>query len=241
MQKVIIKLGVVFTLITLFSLPQQVNAFGIGVYIPVHGSGGGNGTLSWDSFEYNDVDFDFDSDHAGIFGIVLDTKLARRGVFNYRINLGLERGTNDYITNDDGDFNRYVFDNTFGFGIVQTRVIRLWLGPQLRIAAISSTDEGDSYTMEFSGAEFGLAPVLGINVNLGRVITLAADMGYRFSGLAGSWDYSDDYYGSSNGTFTMSEKTFFFNLSFIFRMGDVFDGGASDYDEDKPDYDEEYY
>jgi len=232
----------VIVLSLFFLLPNNAFSFGIGIYSPVFGTGSGDGTLSFDDFD-DETDFDFESDHGGIIGIVLDTRVARRGTFNYRLHLGVERGDNDYMV-DDGAFNRYVLDNTFGFGVVQTRVVRVWLGPQLRLAAISHTDDENDYTFEVSGVEFGLAPVLGVNVNIGRVMTIAAELGYRFSGLAGSWEYSYsdfEYDYSNTGTFSMSERTFFINLAVIFRVGDVFDSGYEDVDDEKPDYDQDYY
>lgn len=241
MQKLLIKLVVVIALIAVISLPQNANAFGIGIYLPVYGSG--SGTL--DFIDYDESEFDYDWDYDGGFGIVLDTKVARRGLFNYRLNLGMANASQKYGSTLDG-FKYYMMDHTFGFGVVQTRVVRVWLGPQIGLALMSYEDNNDYSDNSWNAVGFTFAPVLGANFNFGRMFTVAMDMGYKFSSFAGTAEttYYDSSYGydvTDSDSFTQSQQGFFINLSLILRIGDVFDGGASDYDEDKPDYDEEYY
>lgn len=238
MQKVIFKLGVVIMLITLFSLPQQGNAFGIGIYIPGYGSS--TGTLT--QIDYDDNEVEYDLEYGGGFGIVLDTKVARRGLFNYRLNLGMVNASQTYgneeYSNTLEGFKYYMMDHTFGFGVVQTRVVRVWLGPQIGLDYMSYEDSNDYGDINWNAVGFTFAPVLGANFNFGRVFTAALDMGYKFSSFAGTAEttYTDD-----SESFTQSHNGFFINLSLIMRIGDYFDGGVSDYDDDKPDYDEEYY
>lgn len=233
MQKVLLKLGLVITLFVLLMLPQQGNAFGIGIYVPVFGAGGGT-VSEIDS----DFDFDYDMNYAGGFGIVLDSKVAKNGLFNYRLNIGLINGADD-----TEDYKYYVIDNTFGFGIVRTRFVRLWLGPQVRLAYMDYSEESSYGTFSVSGVGFGIGPVLGANFNFGPVFTVGLDLGYRISSYVGSteYEYEEYSYGSDSADYTQSENIFFVNLSLIFRIGDVFGGSTKVYDDDKPNYDEEYY
>lgn len=246
MHKLLIKLTVIIGLIAVISLPKNANAFGIGIYLPVYGSGSGTFTL----VDYDDAKVDYDWEYNGGFGIVLDTKVAKRGLFNYRLNLGMVNtnqtfGDADYSNTLEG-FKYYMFDNTFGFGIVQTKIVRVWLGPQLGLAFMSYKDSDDYSDNSWNAVGFTFAPVLGANFNFGRMFTVAMDMGYKFSSFAGTAEstYYDDSYGydvTDSDSFTQSHKGFFINLSLILRLGDVFDSGVSDYDDDKPNYDEEYY
>jgi len=233
MQKTLFKFGVIFTLIALFSLPQQGNAFGIGIYIPAFGTG--SVTYSYTN-SYDTYESEYDTRYAGGLGIVLDTRVARNGVFNYRLNLGFYNATNIYSSDwEYEDFKFYVMDHSFGFGVVRTRLMRIWIGPQVRLAYHTQPNDD-------SLIGFGLGPVLGANFNFGRVFTVALDLGYRVSAYAGTSESEDEYgYGSETETFTRTENLFFINLSVLFRLGDVFERAYDDADDDKPDYDEEYY
>ncbi len=205
----------------LLTLPQRANAFGIGVFVPVYGTGGG--TYTWDD-EGNETDYDLS--YSGGFGIVLDTKVAKKGLFNYRLNLGYHKATHTYNDYDVEDFKYYTMDHSFGFGIVKTRFLRLWMGPQLRLAYMNYEISDDSGTYSQYGLGFGIAPVLGANFNFGKVFTVAMDLGYRFSSYAGTAEFDGSYYDTND--FTKSSQTFFVNLSLIFRIGDYYEDDAID-------------
>jgi hypothetical protein len=66
--------------------------------------------------------------------VVMDTAVAKNQLFNHRLSLEcyntIER--RDYlIYNYSYSLNRLVLANTFGFGFIRTRFVRLWAGPQL--------------------------------------------------------------------------------------------------------------
>ncbi len=233
MQKKLLSILAALLITILFAVPKQGHSFGMGIYVPFGGGGGTMTITDWVS----DNEFDFDTKYEGGFGIVLDTKIARDGLFNYRLNLGFINGTNtlkdyymDIILSRD-DYKYYVMDHTFGFGVLRNSFMRLWLGPQIRLAIMNMEEEkeaiDDSYTQSIYGIGFGLAPVIGANFNFGPVFTAAIEIGYRISSYAGTWEF--DGYSSSTGwvniseDFTTSENMFFINFSLLFRMGDNYD------------------
>lgn len=224
MQKKVLSILTIMLITVLFALPQQGYGFGMGIYVPF-GTGSGTFTLT----DLSDVELNYDGTYAGGFGIVLDTKIARDGLFNYRLNLGVINGSNTYEggTEQNG-YKYYTLDNSFGFGVVRTSWLRLWIGPQIRIAYMNMEDNSNGYTEKINGVGFGFAPVIGANFNFGPVFTAALDLGFRFSSYAGTWDYEgyneySGYYDTWNESFTRSENMFFINFSLLFRMGDNYD------------------
>ncbi len=219
--------------IILLALPQNSNAFGIGIFIPAYGSGSGTYTNT-----NTDYKTDYDLSYSGGLGIVLDTRVAKKGLFNYRLNLGYYNATHSFGGFDADGYKYYSMDHTFGFGIVKTRFLRLWLGPQLRIAYMNRGESYDYGTYNEYGLGFGLAPVLGANFNFGKVFTVALDLGYRFSTYAVTAE-SDTDYDYSTDDYTKSGQNFFINLSLIFRMGDYYE--ADNVDNAKEETPDDFY
>ena len=203
----------------MFCLPSISSAVGLGIYIPTVGSGTSTVKINDEDYEIDGVD----NSHFG-FGFVLDTKVANPGVFNYRLHIGYESfdlGNKGMVDLED-NFSRFSIDNTFGFAVLQSSVVRLWLGPQIRISYMGYSDDYNDINM----IGFGFAPVLGANFNMGRVFTLAPELGYRFSIFAGTNSYSyEDFYGSysEDTDFTVNGSEFYIKLNIIFRISDYYD------------------
>ena len=177
------------------------------------------------------VDYDLYDGDASHFGInfVFDSNVAKNSVFNYRLNAGVEFFEHSYdATYDYGylytetEYNegiRIITDHTFGFGIVKSRVVRLWLGPNIRFGFVSADEAGLCV-----GA--GLT-ALGLNFNFGPVFTLGVEAGYQFYADlyfddVVSNEYVEDYYlyeGSSSGANNM----FVLKISILFRIHDTYD------------------
>ncbi|HEY6000653.1 MAG TPA: hypothetical protein VI078_15305 [bacterium] len=180
--------GLVLALLALVTvslcLPTAARAVGIGVGVDVKG-----GTLSLDE---PDEDYDF---KATGLNFVLDTNVAADRIFNYRLALGYERETvEDGQGNRDLKIDRMVMTNTFGFGVVRTAPFRLWIGPQISLAYGYDSD----FNGDFQDFGIGIGPALGVNFNLGPVVTLGLEAGYEFSGYSWETDY-DDGDGTRNG------------------------------------------
>lgn len=231
MGKIINKL-VICAILVLFCMPFNSMATGLGIYIPTVGSGSTSLDIS-SSDLFEDHTINPDISHFG-FGFVLDTKVANPGVFNYRLNIGYESVTLDF--NDDpgyldynyfinDKFSRYSIDNTFGFAVLQSEIVRLWLGPQIRLSYMRFNREFESGNLNINLINFGIAPVLGANFNLGGVFTLAPELGYRISIYGGSLSISDILIMSDNSydeNWSLSAKEFYLKLNIIFRINDYY-------------------
>ena len=105
--------------------------------------------------------------------------------------------------------------NTFGFGVYRNEKVRLWIGPRLNI-------QFSEYTHDFfpgeDGGEFGIgiAPATGVNVSLGRVVSLAADIDYKQAFVTGSKTSNTGHgYGGVNEGVTA-------RFYVLFKFGETF-------------------
>lgn len=215
----------IFIFCFIIILSTSLYAVGLGIAFPY-----GTGNTDYDIY-------DADASQIGI-NFIFDTNVAKQSVFNYRLNVGVEFFNHDweyeyyyydyyygyssydylYGTNEG---IRIVTDHTFGFGIVKSRVVRLWLGPTVRFGYIT----GDYAGITLGG---GLT-LLGLNFNMGPVFTLALEAGYLFdadiyfdgveideySYNAGTWVYESSDAGINN--------MFVAKLSILFRINDTYD------------------
>ena len=178
-------------------------AIGLGIYAT---GGGGTADLTEDWEEDTDwsrLDTDGDTRYFG-GGFVLDTNVAKDRVFNYRLNVGYEgakyeadkiinevtdENLTDAIDNYEIDMNRFVFDNTFGFGVFRNRSVRIWLGPQVRFGYITGEGDykinGETRRLDLWGGIAGIGAVGGANIHAGDTVSLGVDIGYRYSGYFG--------------------------------------------------------
>ncbi len=120
-------------------------------------------------------------------GITFDTNIGKNRLFNYRLSLESVRLQIDEINGQkcqgDCTSTRLSMVNTFGFALIQSREIRLWIGPRFNFATnnengsgtSTSRDNVDSYT------EFSLGLATGVNFNINRAFALAVDIDYRAS------------------------------------------------------------
>jgi hypothetical protein len=218
MKKIIIILSLLF----IFPLwAASAYAIGVGMYIPL---GAGVSEHSIDRDDSPDLKFDYDTSYHGL-GFVLDSNLAGKSTFNYRLNVGFERGEYDPDKNDDGltdsfDYERFTVDNTFGFAVVQTETIRLWVGPRIRVAYLNSDEYGNNEELKALG--FGLGPVVGVNFNIGPTATFCIDSGYRFTKYYGNNNDSNKY-NRHDSNYNSDDEELFINFSVIFRINDVYE------------------
>ncbi len=111
--------------------------------------------------------------------LVVDTAVAKNQLFNYRLSLECYNTTErrDYlIYNYTCSLNRLVLANTFGFGFIRTRYIRVWAGPQFTIS-YEFRNRNNSILDSVMYNKIG--SVLGINFHTGEDTTLAFEVGFR--------------------------------------------------------------
>jgi hypothetical protein len=205
----------VICFVTLFGI--SLYAGGLGIAFPF-----GTGSTDYDIYEAD----------ASQFGInfVFDSNVAKRSVFNYRLNFGVEIFNHEYEYDYyDYYWDYYVYgtgsvegikivtDHTFGFGIVKTSVVRLWLGPNVRFGFIAA-DESSGISLG------GGLTALGLNLNFGPVFTLGLEAGYLFNADIFFDDviYEDTYYSYESSSAGLSNM-FVAKLSILFRIHDTYD------------------
>lgn len=205
----------------LLAMPIVASAAGMGVYIPISAGDSGSYTQDYDNSLLADRDIDIDYKASAGLGLAFDSNIGKDSLFNYR--LGLEFMKQEIDSEDgvactgDCDFGtRINMVHTFGFGVLRTQTVRLWVGPRINIAY--DWDTGDNGYARV-GLEFGVAPAVGVNVNLGRVVSLGADLDYRFATTAGAWDSDISIDG---GSYSGSTRGATARLYVLFRFGEQF-------------------
>ena len=204
----------VFLLCSFF--PADAMAVGLGFNVSA-----GGGSTDWEAEDWWGDSYDvFDTDDSRVgFGFIFDTTVAKDRLFNYRLNIGTEAV--DYETEGGSTFETsgWFMAHDFGVGIVRKKSLRLWIGPELRI----SHSEGELDTDNSSSIDvitIGIGPVLGLNLNLGRTVTLAFKVGALAMSSLGTWEfvdpwgYEDEFDLNGDGSHT------FANVGIIFRLGD---------------------
>lgn len=202
-----------FVLIVLVFFASNAHAIGFGFNLT-----GGGGSTDWEANHEWDSswDFDFDTDDKrGGIGFIFDTAVAKDTLFNYRLNIGSEAV--DYETDGGGTFETtgWFMAHDFGFGIVRKGRLRLWVGPEVRL----SYSEGEmdiNKDWEMNVFSIGVGPVVGLNVNFGKTLTLALKAGALSMGSGGILEdnfWEDEYNLEGSGSYS------FVNVGLIFRIG----------------------
>jgi len=193
--------------------PITASASGMGVYIPFTPSQSDTVSLGSSSTEYTR---NFNSG-AG-FGVAFDSNIGKDKLYNYR--LGLEYGSADFSDNPELTKSTFNVVNTFGFGVYRNSRVRLWVGPRLNI---QFSKYAHSTNPNYGGGEFGIgiAAATGINVSLGRVVSLAADIDYRNAVVAGSHDYTSTY-GTSSSSYSGVNSGVTARFYVLFKFGETF-------------------
>jgi len=213
----------------LLTMPLVGSAAGMGVYVPFSIGDSASVTVSEDNFD-TDYDTDIDYKSAAGIGLVFDSNIGKDKLFNYRVGIEYQKTSRDTYSDEYGsgsctqfcDMTRLNLVQTFGFGVLRTKMVRLWVGPRINIAwNYQSTDYNTGYytnTYTEAAFEFGVAPAVGVNVNLGKLVSLAFDVDYRFAGVVGAYDDGELDSGTYSGGTTGTTARF----SVLFRFGETF-------------------
>jgi len=180
------------SLVGLLFATMTSNAFavGMGFFGTLEGGSGDDWELEAPGGStFGDLDVD-----VGRFGVgfVFDTAVAKDKLFNYRLNAAIV-GVDLELTSDrfpgdnaDVDLVGLALDNTFGFGVLRSEKVRLWIGPRVRVGFYTGDVEDDDVT----AAEFGIGGVFGANFHVSPVVSLGVETGFMISGYAGEVETS---------------------------------------------------
>jgi hypothetical protein len=187
----------------------DAHAIGLGFYGRY-----GAGSETWKFDEYSGS-YSKDTPRYG-FGFLFDTTVARNSLFNYQFNLG-------YHQEEVKPFSPQLkltgisMTHDFGFGVVRSREVRFWLGPELKF----SYGSGSRSVWDYYKLDFGIGPVLGVNLHLGPVVTLSLKGGYLFDLGVGYAECKGSSCGPDSN-FNSNGGEPFINFAIIFRINDNF-------------------
>ena len=192
----------------------QGNAFalGLGFYGTLQA-----GEADWDFENITGPDTSYDGgDMTRLgFGFVLDTAVLKDKLFNYRLNVGFERFDADLgSTPITAELVGIAADSSFGFGVLRTEDIRLWVGPRVRVAAYGGDFNNDS-SIDIALIEFGVGGVFGANFKVGPTVVLGVETGFMFSGYSGERENAF----SADTDFDGDSASLFLNGVVLFRLG----------------------
>ncbi len=198
-----------------------VHAFGLGLFGNFDG-----GKMIWEGYPATFMNY------GG--GFVMDTNLAGDQVFNYRLELGFSNLRTPYEVKEWDliptmiasymmgtifpveKYETY-YENSlalttvhyFGFGVVRSKNVRFWLGPQITIGGMLTN---------LTGFIAGIGFAMGLNINIGDVFTLSFVGSGRYIGGVRFFSYQGTTYsqGGYGGDGMIT-------VGFIFRIpGDTY-------------------
>ena len=205
-------------LLGLVFLFGAVDAMAIGIG-PYAGFEFGKASLKSTDDDAGDA-IDFKTNHYTV-GFFLDTATRRDNLFNYRLNVGVD--LMGIRPDDELDFGRdpekvsgWGFDmkHTFGFGVFRSEMVRVWLGPAIKLYYASLSKE-DSWLGDESLSVLGIGggPEVGVNINLpGGLFTVALSGGYNYNYVVASVS-GEDF--TAHGP----EHMFYFQIAPVFNFG----------------------
>jgi hypothetical protein len=181
----------------------QAHAVGLGFSV-------GTGSETWS----NDVGYNGDRDVSNV-GFLLDTAVSRHKTFNYRFTFMKEKNT---AQGSGVDLEGYATIHDFGFAVLNTREVRLWIGPELKVGYYKHLSFSNSSVDSGSATGVGVGPVIGINVNLPRVASFSVTAAYYLIGAYnGDFDYASSY---ATGSFDVDSSGLYLTASVLFRTNE---------------------
>jgi len=200
----------------LLTMPAVIHAGGLGIYVPISLGDTMDVTVTPDFGSKQDYDQTTNFDTSTGFGLTYDSNLGKDELYNYRLGVewmdrtvdSVSANGNTYNCKNDCDMFRFQVVQTFGFGVLRTEMVRLWVGPRINVGYnYNDTTTGGVESSEVN-FELGIAPAVGVNLNFGRWFAVAADLDYRFAYTGGgrttktilsNSENTASYSGSNNG------------------------------------------
>ena len=212
----------------LIASPLTLSAAGIGLYVPYSLGDTADVTVTPDN---SGSDYDLTTKYKPTpgFGLMFDSNLGKDKLFNYRLGLEFMNRTVDTVdgravdcSGDECDMFRFQVVQTFGFGVLRTEMVRLWVGPRLNLGYNYKSNEYSFGTNTNVNFEIGIAPAVGVNLNFGRYFAISADLDYRFAGIAGASTSDSNIGSSTTNSYTGSNNGATLRAAAIFKFGEDF-------------------
>ena len=200
-------------------VPVAIQAEGLGVYVPFSIYAQSDITTNPDNvFGGRERGIIADYDPAFGLGMMYDTNVGENRLLSYRAGLEyLNVGVDNVNGIESSRSNKRLdFINTFGFGIVRSEHLRLWIGPRINLAW--NRGFGGIETTS-SSMEIGAAFAVGTNIELSRELVLGMDIDYRLAFVTG--DYDSDGTNSS-GSFIGGIDGSTVRIYMIYMFGETF-------------------
>jgi len=149
-------------------------------------------------------------------GFVLDTNVAKKNTFGYRLLLQYTSGDLDSTDNNNVTTlkkHKYDMIHNFAFGVVQKPGFKWWVGPRINMQIEHVSGSNISYQNSWG---FGIGAATGVNFMVAERIALGADLAYQGAIMFGSQSDTNGYsssFGTSKGLTTQ------FYLLFVFGEG----------------------
>lgn len=212
-MKNVFAISLLYFLIFLVHLPNTNYSAEIGLYFSPFNTG--KASVDWDDENINTNNWNIS--YWGV-GIVYNDQVDKKGTFKYLMNFGYEKI--NYIEkrsqgNTHSSKHRLKIDNTLGISVIKSGSLCLWFGPQLRLAFEGFPSVKSSFIDDGGALGIGIAPVMGVNINLGNAKSISFDFGYRNNRYAGSCKTGTGFSAKSWHS-SIDEEEFFFNISYMF-------------------------
>lgn len=189
--------------ICFIAAPNDLMAFGFGVAGSV--ASGDLKASSESLFGYGTPTARYDQTRRSI-GVIYDTNVGRDAIFNYRLGISYQ---DLKARSSEGRFRLegVSIENDFGFSLVRSEALRLWVGPELKIEYLEGNNETATGYQDHMGVlGVGVGPVAGVNYRLGNDVSLTVKGGYLFQEGVRLFSEWEERYG-------------FLNIGLIFRLG----------------------
>ena len=204
------KWGILFFSLFFILSSSSAMAIGLGPYFNYEI---GNMTLTDIDYGWYSDEDELDIDNRRIaIGFLLDTCTSQDSLFNYRLNIGygISNVEPDVDNSEDTDGGGFDMKHTFGFGVLRTSAVRLWIGPSIKLYVDAYSE--DDVDLIVVGA--GGGPEFGVNIHTGGLVSIGLTFGLNFNFVSVSASGDDDL-DSKTG----SEIMYYFQIAPIFNLG----------------------
>ncbi|MFT5444366.1 MAG: hypothetical protein ACI8W3_003421 [Myxococcota bacterium] len=165
-------LQVLLTLALLGFAAPAAHAGGKGVYL--------EGEFASSNLDDHGINRSFDAKMGGL-GFLYDGNVEADNALNYRLQFGYRLGKRELDKHSDQTVNGLTLDNTLGYGLLRSELVRVWAGPSLRLNVDWYSSVGD---VDIVDVGVGIGPRIGMNMHLTDTLSLTTSVAYHYMYLS---------------------------------------------------------